>query len=75
LNTSNAMAHGFLEAAGVDAARWTGGPGSSGLTVVSNILAVEVNPSGRFVDTKSNELESKPTYLNTGYLKYNNINY
>lgn len=39
VNSSNAMELGFLEDAGVDAALWIGGPGSTGLTGVANILA------------------------------------
>lgn len=75
VNSSNAMELGFLEDAGVDAALWIGGPGSTGLTGVANILAGEVNPSGRLVDTYAYDLESNPTYWNTGDFSYTNISY
>ncbi|HEM3019356.1 TPA: glycoside hydrolase family 3 C-terminal domain-containing protein [Streptococcus suis] len=75
VNSSNAMELGFLEDAGVDAALWIGGPGSTGLTGVANILAGEVNPSGRLVDTYAYDLESNPTYWNTGDFSYTNITY
>ncbi|HEL1971262.1 TPA: fibronectin type III-like domain-contianing protein [Streptococcus suis] len=69
------IADAELEDAGVDAALWIGGPGSTGLTGVANILAGEVNPSGRLVDTYAYDLESNPTYWNTGDFSYSNITY
>lgn len=75
VNSSNAMELGFLEEEGVDAALWIGGPGSTGLQGIANVLVGEVNPSGRLVDTYAYDLESNPTYWNTGDFSYTNITY
>lgn len=75
VNSSNAMELGFLEDAGVDAALWIGGPGSTGLNGVANVLAGDVNPSGRLVDTYAYDLASNPTYWNTGDFTYTNASY
>ncbi|MER0122133.1 glycoside hydrolase family 3 C-terminal domain-containing protein [Streptococcus sp. ZJ93] len=75
VNSSNAMELGFLEDEGVDAALWIGGPGSTGLDGVARILAGEVNPSGRLVDTYAYDMASAPTYWNTGDFSYTNITY
>ena len=75
VNSSNAMELGFLEEAGVDAALWIGGPGSTGLNGVAKILAGDVNPSGRLVDTYAYDMTTNPTYWNTGDFSYTNITY
>ena len=75
VNSSNAMELGFLKDAGVDAALWIGGPGLSGLTAIGEILNGEVSPSGRVVDTYAYDLESNPTYWNTGDFTYSNSEY
>lgn len=75
VNSSNTMELGFLEEEGIDAALWIGGPGLSGLTAIGEILSGEVNPSGRLVDTYAYDLESNPTYWNTGDFSYTNITY
>ncbi|HFI0076472.1 TPA: glycoside hydrolase family 3 C-terminal domain-containing protein [Streptococcus suis] len=75
VNSSNAMELGFLEDASVDAALWIGGPGSTGLNGVANILVGDVNPSGRLVDTYAYDLTTNPTYWNTGDFSYTNITY
>ncbi|MCP1639473.1 beta-glucosidase [Streptococcus gallinaceus] len=70
VNSSNAMELGFLKDQGVDAALWIGGSGLSGLTAIGEILKGDVNPSGRLVDTYAYDLESNPTYWNTGDFSY-----
>ncbi len=75
VNSSNAMELGFLKEAGVDAALWIGGPGSTGLTGVANILAGTVNPSGRLVDTYAYDITSNPAFYNQGDFNYTNISY
>lgn len=70
VNSSNAMELGFLKDQGVDAALWIGEPGLSGLTAIGEILKGDVNPSGRLVDTYAYDLESNPTYWNTGDFSY-----
>lgn len=75
VNSSNAMELGFLQEAGVDAALWIGGPGSTGLDGVARVLAGDVNPSGRLVDTYAYDMTTNPTYWNTGDFSYTNISY
>lgn len=75
VNSSNAMELGFLKEAEFDAALWIGGPGSTGLTAVGQILAGEVNPSGRLVDTWAYDITTNPAYFNQGDFNYTNISY
>lgn len=75
VNSSNAMELGFLKESGVDAALWIGGPGSTGLAGVANILAGTVNPSGRLVDTYAYDITSNPAFYNQGDFNYTNITY
>ncbi|BDD41591.1 glycoside hydrolase family 3 protein [Streptococcus ruminantium] len=75
VNSSNAMELGFLKDTGVDAALWIGGPGSTGLNGVAKILAGDVNPSGRLVDTYAYDMTTNPTYWNTGDFSYTNTTY
>ncbi|KXT79028.1 glycoside hydrolase family 3 protein [Streptococcus sp. DD13] len=75
VNSSNAMELGFLKDSKVDAALWIGGPGVTGMSAVGKILKGEVNPSGRLVDTYAYDLESNPTFFNTGDFTYTNTGY
>ena len=75
VNSSNAMELGFLKDDGVSAALWIGGPGSTGLAGVGKILAGDVNPSGRLVDTYAYDLKTNPAFYTQGYFKYTNITY
>lgn len=70
VNSSSAMELGFLEASGVDAALWIGGPGSTGLNAVAQALAGTVNPSGRLPDTYAYDLTTCPAYYNAGDFTY-----
>lgn len=70
VNSSSAMELGFLDASGVDAALWIGGPGSTGLKAVAQALAGTVNPSGRLPDTYAYDLTSSPAYYNAGDFTY-----
>ncbi len=72
LNSSNAMELGFLEEKEIDAAIWIGFPGSTGNNSVGNVLAGNVNPSGRLVDTYAYDVTSSPAYYNAGDFKYSN---
>ena len=66
INSSNILELGELEAdAGVDAILWVGGPGSTGFDALGNILAGEVNPSGRTVDIYPADFTKDPTFVNT----------
>ena len=75
VNSSNAMELGFLEDEGIDAAIWIGGPGSTGANSVGKVLAGEVNPSGRLVDTYAYDAMSSPAYYNAGDFKFTNSEY
>lgn len=70
INSSSPMELGFLEAEGVDGALWIGGPGSVGLNAVAQILAGQVNPSGRLADTYAYDVTSSPAYMNAGDFSY-----
>ena len=70
INSSAAMELGFLndEAYGdkIKAALWIGSPGGAGASAVGRILAGQVNPSGRLVDTYVRDLGSIPSSYNFG---------
>ena len=62
INSSNAMELGELDAEGVDAVLWIGGPGSTGIQALADIVAGDVNPSGRLPDTYAYDLKTAPSY-------------
>lgn len=70
LNTSNAVECGFLDDYNVDSCLWIGGVGQYGLTSVGRIIAGEVNPSGRLVDTYAYDAFSSPAMQNMGNFEY-----
>lgn len=55
-----------------DAILWIGNPGSQGFKGMAEILAGEVNPSGRLVDTYASDFTKDPTYANMGIFTYAN---
>lgn len=73
INTNNAMELGFLEEYGVDAAVYTPCPGQNGFDAVGLVLAGEVNPSGRTVDTFLYDLFNTPIVNNFGQFMYDNM--
>ena len=75
INSSHAMELGFLDDEKVDAALWIGGPGATGCDAVGEILAGEVNPSGRLADTYAYDVTSSPAYYASGDFSYSNISY
>lgn len=75
LNAANPMELGWLEDGGVDAAIWVGFPGSRGCNAIGDVLAGNVNPSGRTVDTFAYEVESAPSYYSFGDYDYTNAYY
>ncbi len=75
VNSSNAMELGVLEDEGIDAALWIGGPGSTGCNAVGSILAGEVNPSGRLVDTYAYDITTAPAFYNAGDFRYTNATF
>lgn len=64
LNSSNAMQMDFLKEYHVDACLWIGGVGETGINAVADILAGDVNPSGRLVDTYAYNNLSAPVMWN-----------
>lgn len=73
INTNNAMELGFLEEYGVDAAVYTPCPGQNGFDAVGLVLAGEVNPSGKTVDTFLYDLTNTPIVNNFGQFMYDNM--
>lgn len=72
-NFSNIMEIGDLkDDEKIDAILWIGNPGSKGLQALTEILAGDVNPSGRIVDTWIRDLTKDPTWVNTLDGKYTN---
>lgn len=66
LNTLNIMETDFLEEYGVDSCLWIGGPGTTGIMALGEILNGTVTPSGRTTDTWAKDFTSDPTFNNFG---------
>lgn len=62
INSSNVMELGELDADGVDAVLWIGGPGATGIQALADIIAGDVNPSGKLPDTYAYDLKTAPSY-------------
>jgi beta-glucosidase len=77
LNTANVMEIADLMAAdgdlAVDAILWIGDPGGQGFEAMDRILAGEVNPSGKSVDTWMTDIMSDPVSSNFGNFAYINL--
>ncbi|WP_235929596.1 glycoside hydrolase family 3 protein [Cellulomonas citrea] len=57
----------------VDAVLLAGSPGASGFDALGQILAGQVNPSGRTADVWATDFTKDPTYPNFGGFVYDNI--
>lgn len=66
INSSAPMEMGFLDDPNIDAALYVGYPGYYGAMAIPQILKGEVNPSGHMSDTCAYDLESAPSYVNSG---------
>ena len=76
LNSSNALQLDFVDQYGIDAVLWIGDVGMTGSLGVADILAGNVNPSGRIVDTFMKDNHSAPAMENFGaYLWTNGTEY
>ncbi len=65
LNNSTTMEVGDLkDDEGIDGIIWAGSPGSSGFNALGEILAGDVNPSGKTPDLYSRDFTKDPTYVN-----------
>ena len=73
INTNNAMELGFLEEYGVDAAVYAPCPGQNGFDAVGLVIAGQVNPSGKTVDTFVYDLFNTPIVNNFGQFMYDNM--
>ncbi|MDR2741414.1 MAG: glycoside hydrolase family 3 C-terminal domain-containing protein [Treponema sp.] len=71
INSSEAMELGFIDEEWINAALWIGSPGE-GLNAVGRVIAGEVNPSGRLVDTYAYNMRDDPTFANFGHFVYDN---
>ena len=72
LNSSNALQLDFLDKYGIDAVLWIGDVGMNGTMGVADILAGNVNPSGRIVDTFMKDNHSAPAMENFGAYVWTN---
>ena len=72
LNSSNALQLDFVDKYGIDAVLWIGDVGMTGIYGVADILAGNVNPSGRIVDTFMKNNHAAPAMANFGAYKYTN---
>ncbi len=72
LNSSNALQLDFVDDYGIDAVLWIGDVGMTGINAVADILAGNINPSGRIVDTFLKDNHSAPAMQNFGAYKYTN---
>jgi beta-glucosidase len=74
VNASTTLEMGDLQAdPGVDAILLAGSPGATGFNGLGQILAGDVNPSGRTVDVWASDFTADPTYVNFGSFVYENI--
>ena len=72
LNSSNALQLDFVDKYGIDAVLWIGDVGMTGSLGVADILAGDVNPSGRIVDTFMKDNHAAPAMQNFGAYKWLN---
>lgn len=73
VNANNAMELGFLKEYEVDAAIYTPCPGQNGFDAVGRVIAGEINPSGKTVDTWLYDLMAAPNMNNFGQFIYDNM--
>ena len=75
VNVGNATELGIVdEYDSIEAVVWTGIPGTQGCISLGKVLAGEINPSGRLVDTYAYDVSSAPASENFGSYKYDNMN-
>ena len=76
INSTNALECDFIDdpAYGIDAVLWVGYTGEWGLNGVADILAGNVNPSGRLVDTYCYDNTTNPAMVGIYAAQYTNVN-
>ena len=73
-NGANPMELGFVnEYSQIKSAIWCAGTGQSGFEALGEIVAGEINPSGKTVDTFVSDLTETPTWNNFGSFVYDNV--
>ncbi len=73
-NAANAFELGFIkEHPQIKGAIWCAGAGLSGFIALGRIVAGDVNPSGRLIDTYVYNMEETPVWNNFGEFKYTNM--
>ncbi|WP_211750137.1 glycoside hydrolase family 3 N-terminal domain-containing protein [Paenibacillus sp. Marseille-Q4541] len=76
INAGNALELGFVdEYESIKSVLWIGTPGPYGANALGNILAGNINPSGRITDTYVYDNSSAPASENFGDYKYDNLEY
>lgn len=76
VNAGNALELGFVEQyESIKSVLWIGTPGPYGANALGNILAGNINPSGRITDTYVYDNSSAPASENFGDYKYDNLKY
>ncbi len=76
INAGNALELGFVdEYESIKSVLWIGTPGPYGANALGNILAGNINPSGRITDTYVYDNSSSPASENFGDYKYDNLKY
>lgn len=74
VNAGNTLELGYLEEfPQIKSIVWTGTPGPYGARSLGNILAGNINPSGRLVDTYVYDVDSAPATENFGSYDYENL--
>ena len=73
-NGANTLEMGFVnEYPQIKSALWVPGTGQNGFNPLGDILAGEVNPSGKTADTFVADLTASPTFNNFGSFTYDNM--
>lgn len=76
INAGNALELGFVEEyESIKSVLWIGTPGPYGANALGNIMAGNINPSGRITDTYVYDNTTAPASENFGDYDYNNLKY
>ncbi len=76
VNAGNTLEMGFIEEYdSIKSVVWVGTPGPYGTNSLGNVLAGNINPSGRLTDTYVYDNQSSPASENFGDYQYDNLDY
>lgn len=76
VNAGNTLELGFVEEyEAIQSVVWVGTPGPYGAKSLGNVLAGNINPSGRLTDTYVYDVSSAPAMENFGDYKFDNVPY